>query len=76
MADPTPIRIFDTTLRDGEAAALARLCPNVTAARHWAETAQEITAKLQRGRAVNLDPAALILDTIFVINQTAAANAA
>lgn len=60
----------------GEAAALARLCPNVTAARHWAETAQEITAKLQRGRAVNLDPAALILDTIFVINQTAAANAA
>ncbi|WP_375688401.1 DNA polymerase III subunit delta' [Pseudooceanicola sp. LIPI14-2-Ac024] len=57
----------------GEAALLARLAPNAHAARRWAEAAQEIGARSRHGTAVNLDPAALILDTLFKIQKTAAA---
>ncbi len=39
---------------------------------HGPSRAQEISARLQHGRAVNLDPAALVLDTVFKIQQTAA----
>lgn len=57
----------------GEAQLLARLAPDAYAARRWAEAAQEIGARARHGRAVNLDPAALILDTLFRIQKTAAA---
>ncbi|THD76278.1 DNA polymerase III subunit delta' [Thalassobius vesicularis] len=56
----------------GEAALFARLAPNVHKARDWAVIAQQIGARVRHGRAVNLDPAALILDTVFKIQQTAA----
>ena len=56
----------------GEGALLSRLAPTPQKARAWAETAQQISARMQHGRAVNLDPAALILDTVFKIQQTAA----
>ncbi|MGB7242621.1 MAG: DNA polymerase III subunit delta' [Sulfitobacter sp.] len=56
----------------GEAALLARLSPNPAKGRAWAETAQQIGARVRHGRAVNLDPAALVLDTMFKIQQTAA----
>jgi len=56
----------------GEADLLSRLAPTPQAARAWAETAQEVGARLRHGRAVNLDPAALILDTLFRIQKTAA----
>ncbi|TMM50740.1 DNA polymerase III subunit delta' [Sulfitobacter sabulilitoris] len=54
-----------------EAAVLSRLAPSPTLGRRWAETAQEIGARARHGRAVNLDPAALVLDTVFKIQQTA-----
>jgi DNA polymerase-3 subunit delta' len=57
----------------GEAELIARLCPYPAKARAWAELAQEIGARSRHGRSVNLDPAALILDTIFKIQKTAAA---
>lgn len=57
----------------GEAEIIARLSPNPARARRWAELASEADAKLRRGRAVNLDPAALILDTLRHISQAAAA---
>ena len=57
----------------GESALLARLAPHPAAARLWAETAQEIGARTRHGTAVNLDPAALILDTLFKIEKTATA---
>jgi len=60
----------------GEAALFARLCPGPEAARGWAELAQELSARAGHGRAVNLDPAALILDMVFRIDQRAAALAA
>ena len=56
----------------GEAALMARLAPDARAARNWASAAQEIGARARHGRAVNLDPAAMILDTVFRIQKTAA----
>jgi len=56
----------------GEADLLMRLSPDLHQARAWADTAQQISARMQHGRSVNLDPAALILDTVFKIQQTAA----
>lgn len=55
----------------GEAEMIARLSPSPHQARRWAQVAQEVDAKLRHGRAVNLDPAALILDTLRHISQAA-----
>ena len=60
----------------GEAALFARLAPDAWRARRWAEVAQDVSSRAGHGRAVNLDPAALILDITFRINETAAAYAA
>ncbi|ABG32952.1 DNA polymerase III subunit delta' [Roseobacter denitrificans] len=54
----------------GEAATLMRLSPDPAAARAWAEIAQETSARARHGLAVNLDPAALVLDTLIKISQT------
>lgn len=56
---------------DGEASTLRRLAPDPKAARLWAERATELSAQLRHGRAVNLDPAALVLDTLVKLNNTA-----
>lgn len=55
----------------GEGALLARLSPHPAAARAWADLHQTLGARARHGRAVNLDPAALLLDMIFRIDQTA-----
>ncbi|MDP7151591.1 MAG: DNA polymerase III subunit delta' [Paracoccaceae bacterium] len=55
----------------GEGAIFARLCPDAAKSRAWAEAAQEISDRNAHGLAVNLDPAALILDTVFRIQKTA-----
>ena len=55
----------------GEALLLARLAPDDQAARRWAALQQEISARARAGRAVNLDPAALILDMLWRIEATA-----
>jgi len=56
----------------GEAQMLARLAPNPDRARAWAGIAATITARTRQGKAVNLDPAALVLDTVFKMQETAA----
>ena len=56
----------------GEFDVLRKAAPNPASGRAWAESAQQITARVQHGRAVNLDPAALILDTVFRMQKTAA----
>ncbi len=43
------------------------LSPNRSAAKTWAELTQITSEQLRRGRAVNLDPAGLILDIFFKI---------
>jgi DNA polymerase-3 subunit delta' len=60
----------------GEALLLSRLSPDDRAARAWAQLQQDLTARARHGRAVNLDPAALILDMIFKIEETAQGVAA
>lgn len=59
-----------------EARLLARLSPHDHAARRWASLQQELGARVRHGRAVNLDPAALILDMLFRIEDTARTVAA
>jgi DNA polymerase III subunit delta' len=56
----------------GESATLARLSPDALHARAWAELAQTLGIRARRGRAVNLDPAALLLDTLLKIDAMAA----
>ncbi|WP_210879376.1 DNA polymerase III subunit delta' [Roseovarius autotrophicus] len=55
----------------GEAALLARLAPDTFRARRWATLSDEVGARVRHGLSVNLDPAALLLDTVFRINETA-----
>ncbi len=54
-----------------EAETLARLSPTPHQGRIWADTAQEVSARAQHGLAVNLDPAALVLDTLFKLADRA-----
>ncbi|ARE41916.1 DNA polymerase III delta prime subunit [Rhodovulum sp. P5] len=60
----------------GEAEMLLRLAPSPGAARGWAEAAQLLSARARQGRAVSLDPAALILDTVLRMDETAGRLAA
>lgn len=55
---------------------LMRLSPSPAMGRAWATGAEEIGARLRHGEAVNLDPAALILDTVFKLQTIAGGQAA
>lgn len=59
-----------------EAQLMTRLAPNPQAGRQWAQLQQSLSARARHGRAVNLDPAALLLDMVFKIDQLAAKTAA
>ena len=65
-----------TQAAPNEARLLARISPNDHAARSWAQLQQDLSARVRHGRAVNLDPAALILDMVFKIEETAQGVAA
>ena len=54
-----------------EAALIQRLSPDAQAARHWADLAQTLGNRARRGRAVNLDPAALLMDMVLKIDEVA-----
>ncbi|MCC6303691.1 MAG: DNA polymerase III subunit delta' [Rhodobacteraceae bacterium] len=56
----------------GEARILARLAPDVAAARAWAARPPAFLARARAGRAVNLDPAALLVDMLLALNEGAA----
>ncbi len=55
----------------GEHALISRLSPSPAHARHWADVAQQLGLRARRGKAVNLDPAALLMDMVLHINETA-----
>ncbi|WP_293575136.1 DNA polymerase III subunit delta' [Phaeobacter sp.] len=55
-----------------EGAILTRLSPTLAKSRAWADLAAQVTARMRHGQAVNLDPAALVLDTVFKMQETAA----
>ena len=54
-----------------EARLIARLAPDPSAALIWADLSHDLTARARRGKAVNLDPAALLMDTLLKIDETA-----
>ncbi len=58
-----------------EAALIQRLAPTPTHARVWADLAQSLGNRARRGRAVNLDPAALLMDMVLRIDEAAGALA-
>lgn len=68
--------VLQSPVMEGEPAVLARLSPGPRAARAWAELSAKSLPRLRHGRAVNLDPQALILDMLWALNQTAAREAA
>ncbi len=49
----------------------ARLCPTQQAAQAWADLHLQTLQQARQGRAVNLDPSTLILDTLFKMEATA-----
>ncbi len=57
---------------EGESEMMMRLAPNPAQGRAWADCAQSVGVRARHGRAVNLDPAALVLDTMIKIQKTAA----
>lgn len=58
---------------EGEAAVLTRLSPDAGAARLWAGAQADLSARARGGRAVNLDPSALVMDMLIgLANQPAA----
>ncbi|QXT39084.1 DNA polymerase III subunit delta' [Gymnodinialimonas ceratoperidinii] len=65
-----------TEIVPNEAATLQRLAPTPGHAREWANLAQSLTARARRGKAVNLDPAALVFDIFLDLDRMAARLAA
>ncbi|NGQ90013.1 DNA polymerase III subunit delta' [Rhodobacter sp. HX-7-19] len=55
----------------GEAALITRLSESPDAARAWADIAQTLAQRARRGKAVNLDPAALLMDMVLKMEETA-----
>ncbi|SNX68778.1 DNA polymerase III delta prime subunit [Cereibacter ovatus] len=72
LARAGTLRITPPEAAPGEAALFARLAPDAQAARGWADLAQTLGNRARRGRAVNLDPAALLMDMVLRIDETAA----
>lgn len=55
----------------GEVGLFGRLSSTPNQGRGWADLQQELSTRVRHGRAVNLDPAALILDMLLKMDQTA-----
>ena len=58
-------------VHSGEIEMFSKLCPMPQFAQDWAELCQDLSNRFKHGRAVNLDPVALVLDMIFKIEQCA-----
>jgi DNA polymerase-3 subunit delta' len=54
-----------------EGALFTRLCPDARSALAWADLAQSLSIRARRGKAVNLDPAALLMDMVLKVDETA-----
>ena len=61
----------DREVVEGETEVLSRLAPNLHKAQAWAQLTQDLGQRLAHGRAVNIDPASLVLDALLRINETA-----
>lgn len=75
MARAGVVRALPPEAARGEAELITRLAPSEPAARAWADLAQTLSLRARRGRAVNLDPAALLMDSFLKLEVTAASLA-
>lgn len=71
LARAGTLRALPPEAARGEAALIERLAPTPDTARHWADLAQTLAGRARRGKAVNLDPAALLMDMVLKIDETA-----
>lgn len=55
----------------GEREIFERLSPELGAAQRWATLNRDLSERLARGLAVNIDPGSLLLDAFLKINETA-----
>lgn len=63
-----------TEAAEGERAMLMRLAEGAGAAGKWAGLQQEVSGRIAHGRAVNIDPASLVLDALLKIDEAAAGS--
>lgn len=71
MARAAATGILPVDAARGESDVFRRLAPNARWAHVWADLAQTLGLRARRGRAVNLDPAALVLDMLLKIEEAA-----
>ena len=71
LARAAATRTLPPAAAKGEAEAITRLADHPNAARLWAEAAQSLSARARKGKAVNLDPAALLMDMVLKLEETA-----
>jgi len=76
LARAAATRTLPPEAAKGEADTLTRLAQHPHAARLWAEAAQSLSARARKGKAVNLDPAALLMDMVLKLEETAASSTA
>lgn len=72
MARAGVMRQLPHEAAQGEGQLITRWVPDEQAALLWADLAQSLSLRARRGKAVNLDPAALLLDSFLKIEETAA----
>ena len=71
LARAAALRQLPPEAAKGESDLITRLADHPHAARLWAEAAQHLSARARKGKAVNLDPAALLMDMVLQLEKTA-----
>lgn len=71
LARAAALRQLPVEAAKGEADLITRLSNHPMAAQSWAELAQSLSQRARRGKAVNLDPAALLMDMVLKLEETA-----
>ncbi|OYU17671.1 MAG: DNA polymerase III subunit delta' [Rhodobacteraceae bacterium PARR1] len=71
LARAAALRQLPIEAAKGEADLITRLSNHPMAAQSWAELAQSLSQRARRGKAVNLDPAALLMDMVLKLEETA-----
>ncbi|MBI1171310.1 DNA polymerase III subunit delta' [bacterium] len=72
LARAAALRALPPEAARGEAQLIERLASFDGAARVWADLAQHLGLRARKGKAVNLDPAALLMDMVLKVDETAA----
>ncbi len=71
LARAAALRQLPPEAAKGEGDLFTRLAAHPMAAQAWAELAQSLSQRARRGKAVNLDPAALLMDMVLKLEETA-----